>query len=303
MATRNGNAPRGSAPPNPVAERLPHRVRSLNIADLPKDIREQLNHRLLEGETARELTAWLNALPQVQSVLESQFNGSPISEVNLTHWRQGGYLQWITERECFDSARSLADGDCDLAKIGFSAERLLNILTVRIGQLLMRWDFSPDESVSDAFAFSQVARKARILQGLSRSALAIHRIQSRSASQKSEPAASSANSQAVPEKHAVSSPVPAGEIPRTQLEARPKGTALPTKTKSAEPFGRGAEPIGEGAGGASRKEASRSSNGKERGEPLRQILSGPIVPSIIPSNRPHTPFKPDLNLSEILDAV
>ena len=108
------------------------------IAILPNEIREQLNLRLLEGETgepfgvgaggmsrkeARELAAWLNALPKVQSMLGSQFNGSSISEVNLTSWRQGGYLQWVTERKRFDSARALADGDCDLAKKRLSASK------------------------------------------------------------------------------------------------------------------------------------------------------------------------------------
>ena len=52
MATRNGNAPRESASSNLVAERLPHRGRSLNIANLPNEIRERLNLRLLEGEMA-----------------------------------------------------------------------------------------------------------------------------------------------------------------------------------------------------------------------------------------------------------
>src|ERR1700685_2602078 len=152
-------------------------TRNGKIANLPNDIREQLNLRLLEGETSRDLAAWPNALQAVQAVLGAQFNGILISEVNLTLWRQGGYLQWLTERECFDSARALADGDCDLAKTGLSAERLLNVLTVRFGHLLMRWDRPPDEGVSEADAFSQVARKARILQGISRSVLAIHRIQ------------------------------------------------------------------------------------------------------------------------------
>src|ERR1700677_5060356 len=129
-------------------------IRNGKVAHLPNSIRDQLNLRLLEGETARELAAWLNALPEVQSILGAQFNGSPISEVNLTLWRQGGYLQWLTERECFDSARALADGDCHLADTGLSAERLLNVLTVRIGQLLMRWDFAPNENVCENAAFS-----------------------------------------------------------------------------------------------------------------------------------------------------
>ena len=157
-------------------------TRNGKIANLPIDLREQLNLRLLEGETGRELAAWLNALPEAHSVLASQFNGSPVSEVNITLWRQGGYLQWLTERECFDSARSLAEGDCNLATTGLSAERLLNVLTVRFGQLLMRWDLPPDESVSEADAFAQMAKKARILQSISRSLLAIHRIQSQHSS-------------------------------------------------------------------------------------------------------------------------
>jgi hypothetical protein len=232
-------------------------TRNGKIANLPNDIREQLNLRLLEGETQKELVAWLNALPDFQSVLRSQFNGAPISEVNLTLWRQGGYLQWLTERECFDSARALADGDCDLAETGLSAERLLNVLTVRFGQLLMRWDFCNDESVSDANAFSEVARKARILQGISRSLLAIHRIQSQSARQKSEPAE------------------PIGEGAHRQAQGLEQAKRVET------------------AGGASRKEASRSSNGKERGEPIRNLQSAIARP----------PFKPEPDLGEILAAV
>src|SRR5258708_23348617 len=120
----------------------------------------------MSGKGARGLAAWLNALPEAQSVLNSQSNGAPISEVNLTHWRQGGYLQWLTERECFDSARALADGDCDLAKAGLSAERLLNILTLRYGELLRRWDFSPGEGVPDSAALSAMTRTALILPGI-----------------------------------------------------------------------------------------------------------------------------------------
>src|ERR1700677_4199748 len=130
-------------------------TRNGKIANLPNDIQEQLNLRLLEGETGKELAAWLNALPEVQSILGAQFNSSGISEVNLTHWRHGGSLQWLTERECFDSARALADGDAVFAETGLSAERLVNILTLRYGQLLMRWDFSPDENISQGVAFNE----------------------------------------------------------------------------------------------------------------------------------------------------
>jgi hypothetical protein len=282
-------------------------TRNGKIANLPNDIREQLNLRLLEGESGRELAAWLNALPAVQSVLGSHFNASPISEVNLTLWRQGGYLQWLTERECFDSASALADEDGNLAETGLSVERLLNVLTVRFGELLMRWDFSPDETVSDAAEptgvgaggmsreeaspFSEVARKARILQGISRSLLAIHRIQSQSPRQKSEPARSSAAASARPE-NPQPNPATAGKPPKPQLETQPKRAVLPPGNKSEIRIPKSAEPSGRGAGG-----------GKGQGRAIPTVLSGPIIPVGIPPVRPQISFKPDLHLREILDAV
>jgi hypothetical protein len=298
MATRNGNAPRGSAPSSPVAERLPHRGRSLKLAHLPKDIREQLNLRLLEGEPGRELVAWLNALPAVQSVLSSQFNGASISEVNLTLWRQGGYLQWLTERECFDSARDLADGDSDLAKTGLSAERLLNVLTVRFGQLLTRWDLPLEEGISEADAFSQVARKARILQGISRAVLAIHRIQfQRSNAAHSQikgeslamaPMAASAlaPNPPIPPRHPIAAE-------NCASDSSPKSGGL----SSARPVTSSSVP-GLAAAVSSRLRALRGRAG-ERPE----MPSEPVALSIILSSTSNTPFKPDLDPGEILAAV
>jgi hypothetical protein len=258
-------------------------TRNGKIANLPNDIREQLNLRLLEGETGRELAAWLNSLPEVQSVLGSQFNSSPISEVNLTHWRQGGYLQWLTERECFDSAHALADGDRDLANTGLSAERLINMLTLRFGQLLMRWDFNPDEGESNDAAFSQIARKARILQGISRSVLAIHRIQSQSPRDQRESATSSGSSHAgfsVDGAPTTKSPLPPRRAATVQADAGQKADpALNALLKSAF-------------------QASQPGVGR-----IPKILSGPITPAIVASKLPRAPFKTDPTLSEILDAA
>jgi hypothetical protein len=287
MPTRNGNALRESANPGNVAERSLHRGGSLNIANLPNDIRAQLNLRLLEGETGRELAAWLNALPEVQSILDAQFHGSPVSEVNLTHWRQGGYLQWLTERECFDTARALADGDCDLASAGLSAERLLNVLTVRFGQLLIRWDSSADESISESVAFSEISKKARILQGISRSVLAIHRIQSQSALKKSEPATSFASSHATHEQDAKSCPATGGLLAEGKAKGEFRDDGMPLSSAK----GKSASEEGTPRNGTILSPASRHGCPK--------ILSGPIMPS----NLSHTPFKRDHDLEEILNAV
>jgi hypothetical protein len=257
-------------------------TRNGKVANLPNDIREQLNLRLLEGETGKELAAWLNGLPAVQSVLGSQFNGSPVSEVNLTHWRQGGYLQWLTERECFDSARALADGVCHLADASLSAERLLNVLTLRFGQLLMSWDSVFDENVSEISAFSKTAKKARILQGISRSVLAIHRIQSQQrCSAGIRPVSSPAGSGLAPaspagaERNTRPETDPLHQSPRPASPRRAPSPKLePGLTVAAlHPF------LAHGPSGANPK-----------------ILSGPIAPSSVHSKLSHT-------LAEVANAV
>ena len=59
------------------------------IARLPRPIREALNQRLDNGEPAAPLLAWLNALPEAQTVLAAHFDGSAINEQNLSAWKQG----------------------------------------------------------------------------------------------------------------------------------------------------------------------------------------------------------------------
>jgi len=281
-------------------------TRNGKIANLPNTIREQLNLRLLEGETARQLAAWLNALPDVQSVLASQFSAAPISEVNLTHWRQGGYLQWLTERECFDSARALAEGDCNIATTGLSAERLLNVITVRFGQLLMRWDLPPDEGVSEADAFAQIARKARILQSISRSLLAIHRIQSQRSSlshslPKDAPLAKAPTAAiASTSKTPVSpcKPVAAENRAEPNTDSAPDTTAKSAGPSSSLPLPPSGRVPGLAAAVSARIQALRGRPGARPESP-----SGPKSPSGIPSDLSHSPFNPGLNLSEILEAV
>jgi hypothetical protein len=87
MKTGNGNAPRESASSSHVAERSRHGGRSLKIANLPSHVRDELNYRLSEGEPGNELIEWLNAKPEVIKVIAKRFDGRPISEQNLSHWR------------------------------------------------------------------------------------------------------------------------------------------------------------------------------------------------------------------------
>ena len=65
------------------------------IARLPRNLCHELNQRLADGEPSDALLAWLNAQPEVQTVLAAHFSGNPISPQNLTNWRQGGYEETL----------------------------------------------------------------------------------------------------------------------------------------------------------------------------------------------------------------
>src|SRR5258708_4747582 len=64
------------------------------IARLPKEIRNELNERLQDGERGVDLVVWLNDLPKVQETLAQFFHGRPVTEQNLSEWRWGGYNDW-----------------------------------------------------------------------------------------------------------------------------------------------------------------------------------------------------------------
>ena len=66
-------------------------TRTGKIARLPRALREQVNCRLLDGQPGTEIVAWLNELPEVKDTLARDFGGRPVSEQNLTDWKQGGY--------------------------------------------------------------------------------------------------------------------------------------------------------------------------------------------------------------------
>jgi hypothetical protein len=65
------------------------------IARLPQAVREELNTRLLNGEEAKTVLLWLNALPAVQEVIAAKFKNKPVVECNLSEWRKGGYMEWF----------------------------------------------------------------------------------------------------------------------------------------------------------------------------------------------------------------
>jgi len=96
------------------------------IGRLPATIRDQLNQRLLDGESASTLLPWLNALPVVQALLAARFAGEPVSEQNLSNWRAGGYVQWQKQQERRAIVAELAEDDRELDSASAADEMELN---------------------------------------------------------------------------------------------------------------------------------------------------------------------------------
>ena len=85
------------------------------IGRLPRHIRDELNHRLENGEPGGRILAWLNALPEVQTMLNAEFGGEPVNAQNLSNWRQGGYQDWLKQQERRNLVRDLTENAEELA--------------------------------------------------------------------------------------------------------------------------------------------------------------------------------------------
>ena len=85
------------------------------IASLPEPLRDEVNRRLADGQTARSIATWLNAIPEVTAVLKERFNNEPLSDSNLSEWRLGGYQDWLDRRDRLELVRGLCTESTDLA--------------------------------------------------------------------------------------------------------------------------------------------------------------------------------------------
>ncbi|MCX6901921.1 MAG: hypothetical protein NTW03_00265 [Verrucomicrobia bacterium] len=113
------------------------------IARLPHDVREQLNRRLQNAQLGPPILEWLNALPEVQAVLQQQFAGQPVSKQNLSQWRRGGYLDWLRRQQLQDLIPCLAahakavEEAVSGAKIGDQLSTALAFQLVYTAQILL----------------------------------------------------------------------------------------------------------------------------------------------------------------------
>ncbi len=91
------------------------RYRHGKIARLPVGIREGLNRALAQGISGPKLLEWLNGLPETGALLRREFRGQPVSQQNLSQWRQGGFRDWLLKQEAREVFQEFASGNQDLA--------------------------------------------------------------------------------------------------------------------------------------------------------------------------------------------
>ena len=91
------------------------------IARLPAMIREEVNHRLHDGEPGSKILVWLHTLPEVLRVLDEFFKEEPITPQNLSEWRKGGYTEWLAKRDEVENMKVLSDYAMRLAEAAGSS--------------------------------------------------------------------------------------------------------------------------------------------------------------------------------------
>lgn len=91
------------------------------IGRLPERIRNELNQRLLEGQTGPKILAWLNSIPEAAQVIAEMptAGGKTVcafDDKNLSSWRNGSYARWRQRRERLAEQREMASYSLKLAK-------------------------------------------------------------------------------------------------------------------------------------------------------------------------------------------
>jgi hypothetical protein len=113
------------------------KTRLSKIAQLPKSIRDQLNHRLENGKQGPELLPWLNALSDTKELMADKFDGRLITPQNLSEWRRGGYQDWLQHQQRLEWFDHFSENETELEQhdaCGDTFEAMSRLFIVEIGQ-------------------------------------------------------------------------------------------------------------------------------------------------------------------------
>jgi hypothetical protein len=76
---------------------------------MPRVIRDEVNRRLADGQTSKSILDWLNNLPAACQILRDQFDAAPITESNLSDWRNGGFRESQQENQRQNNIQIILD--------------------------------------------------------------------------------------------------------------------------------------------------------------------------------------------------
>ncbi|HXB59378.1 MAG TPA: hypothetical protein VNU95_07425 [Candidatus Acidoferrales bacterium] len=133
------------------------------IARLPGDVREQLNQRLLDGQSASAILPWLNDLAPVKAVLTAQFAGELVTAQNLSNWRIGGYQHWLRDQKELSQIKKFGDHAAGMSST-YHHNLAAGTLTVASARIFQSLQSTMDEPLS-ATDICKIARAAVSLQG------------------------------------------------------------------------------------------------------------------------------------------
>lgn len=141
------------------------------IARLPAKVREAVNRRLHNGETAGQILPWLNSQPETVKMLEVHYEGEPISPQNLSAHRQGAFQKWLSQQEEIETTKARAAYSLELAKAsgGNLSEGALAQLTGEVMEMveeiasIRKAGGEIDPKLLDAVNKSLVAARAKEL--------------------------------------------------------------------------------------------------------------------------------------------
>ena len=131
------------------------------IARLSQYLREQLNRRIEDGEPGRPLVDWLNSCGAVRDRLDEHFDGRPITEQNLSEWKQGGFKDWQRHQETRALARDfLAEAEELEEEIGDTplTDRLSETVALALARLL-REAVNGEKGPGQRMAILEIARE------------------------------------------------------------------------------------------------------------------------------------------------
>ncbi len=112
-------------------------ARKGKLAQLPFDLREEVNQRLLDGQRGPEILAWLNALPVVtETAAKAGWQVPEITDGNLSEWRQGGFAEWAEDNDRIALLERKTEFVLRLARLGNVSEIAAQNMAAELLQVL-----------------------------------------------------------------------------------------------------------------------------------------------------------------------